>query len=104
MSEDNKILDKIIALIETVARLDTKVNALCTQSVKDIEEVKRIIAEHEEARKDLSTKIQDLEKKFLELKSSYDKIKWMYGALGLIIAPLITALVIALALFLFGKI
>lgn len=97
----NKEIDRIAKLIEQITRVDTKLGTLLEQYRIDINDLKEE-CEH------ITTRIDDLEKRRSELvhevegtkvdeaklKAEFDKWKMIWGAVALIVSPILTAILI----------
>jgi membrane-associated HD superfamily phosphohydrolase len=102
---NSKIFDKLLELIETVARIDTKVEEMCEKHIKDLEQTEHMSRENkdkvEKLQEEINTlkldsekAISDLKTEFLKLKLSNDKMKWIWGALAIVVVPIITTLIV----------
>lgn len=93
-AEADKEIDRLIKLIEQISRLDTKVDILCKQYTVDLNNMKEMLTEQSKKAEKLQEEHEDLKDLFVKLQVSYDKYKWVWGALAIIITPIITTLVI----------
>jgi hypothetical protein len=91
----NKEIDRLISLIEKVTRLDTKLGEFCRQYLLDLADIKKLTNDNDK-------RIEELEKKCIMLKASFDKWKMVWGAVAIIVVPILTTIVVLVIHFLVG--
>jgi len=94
MPNGEKEIDRIIEIIKTLSKVETKLHDLCNQYRIDFDETKKMIQELREDKIKLEERIETLEDLFLRLKLDHDKMKWIWGSVAAIISPIVTAILI----------
>lgn len=96
-----KEVDRLLLLIEKIARVDTKLDEYSKQYIIDERNIKDVISLLQDDIEAIETKCDeilikytDIKIDFNELKSSYDKQKWIWSAASIIIAPILTTIII----------
>ena len=104
-------IDKLLELVDAVARVDTKMEVFCKDTVEELKELKREIHEGVSAHSEINTKIEQLEKDLIkaqtervEWKAEFDKWKWRLGVIAPIVTLIVTTVVIAILQHFFGRI
>jgi len=99
-----KVDTKIFEIIEKLVKLETLLEAFNDANDKDHVLIKEGLASALKSIYDQDKRLDDLEKsqitlktdcekRLLEMKTAYDRMKWIWGAIAFIITPIITALI-----------
>lgn len=93
-SEDEQEIERLLKLIDQIARVDTKLDGLCKQYVDDIAQLRKECDDMRRIADKLRDEHDTLKDLFVKLQVSYDKWKWIWGAIAVVVTPIITSIVI----------
>src|SRR3972149_11725375 len=86
-------IDKLLELVDAVARVDTKMEGFCKETVEELKELKNDLYNAKSNHSKIVTRIEQTEKALIkaqneriEWKSEFDKWKWRLGE----ITPMVT--------------
>jgi len=100
-----KEIDRIIKIVENIARLDAKLESFCKQYSIDLATLKSLTDEHKRIYDEITIlrkKVEDNEDRIVNNQLDINKNQWRYGSIIAFISSTITAAVIILLHYLLG--
>jgi flagellar biosynthesis chaperone FliJ len=102
-------IDKLLELVDAVARVDTKMEGFCKDTAEELKELKKEIHEGITAHSGMNAKIDQLEKELIkaqneriEWKMEFDKWKWRLGVIAPVVSIIVTATITYILHAVFG--
>ena len=96
-------IDKLLELVDAVARVDTKMDSFCKDTIEELKELKGDLAGGVAEHVKITARVEQLEKDLIaarnertEWKAEFEKWKWRLGVIAPILTVLITTAIIAL--------
>jgi uncharacterized coiled-coil DUF342 family protein len=92
--EDDQEIERLLKLIDKIARIDTKLDDFCKQYIDDLTQLRKECDEMKRTSDKLREEHDILKDLFVKLQVSYDKWKWIWRAIAVVVTPIITSIVI----------
>jgi len=93
-------IDKLLELVDAVARVDTKMEIFCKDTVKELKELKEDLHNASAEHGKINARVEQLEKDLIkaqtertEWKAEFDKWKWKLGVIAPVVSIIITAVI-----------
>ena len=106
-SKAEERLDKLIELVENVARIDTKMTLFCEDTREELLELKKELRSSSAEHSKILARVETLEKQLIaagneriEWKAEFSQMKWRLG----VIAPIVTVIVTTIVLWLLNQV
>ena len=96
-------IDKLLELVDAVARVDTKMDSFCKDTIEELKELKEDLSKGTVEYAKTTARVEQLEKDLIkaqndknEWKAEFDKWKWRLGVIAPVLTILITTAIIAI--------
>ena len=102
-------IDKLLELVDAVARVDTKMDSFCKDTIEELKELKEDLSKGTTEYAKTTARVEQLEKDLIkaqnerkEWKAEFDKWKWRLGIIAPILTIIITTTIIVILQRIFG--